>query len=161
MSNAQGHIIAGTFVSLVLAFFLYNYLHVSLLTLVLGVILGILSAEFPDIDHPKALPRKVLRGVMSAFVGFVFLYLFFDWRVWRMSILKIVLFLLTPIIILFTYEKFIPHHRGATHKLPGLITVVSIASLFALVVGFNFVGLFSLVAFASFGFFSHIILDHL
>jgi len=161
MSNAQGHLIAGTLSSLILALFLYHFAHISFLVLFLGVILGIVASEFPDIDHPKSLPRKIIRGIMPATIIFVFVYLFFDWRMWTKNVVLISLFFGAPFLIIFSYEYFIPKHRGAMHKWPGMATMVVLSISFSLVVGFGFISLLILTAFAVLGFSTHILLDHL
>ncbi len=161
MSNAQVHIAAGTLVSLILAFVFYNFIHIGLLVVILGIIIGIVSSEFPDIDHPKALPRKILRGIMPAIVLFTFLYLFFKWRMWVRGFWKISLFLAAPVVILATYEYFIPKHRGATHKWPGLAVVVALAFLLSTIAGLSVVNVLVISTFAVLGFSTHILLDHL
>lgn len=161
MSNAQGHLIAGTLSSLLLAFFLHQFAHINFSVLVLGVILGIVASEFPDIDHPKSLPRKVLRGIMPAIVLFVFIYLFFAWHMWTKNFLMISLFFAAPFLVISSYEYFIPKHRGATHKWPGMATMVALSVSFSFVVGFGVVSLLILTAFAVLGFSTHILLDHL
>ncbi|MCD6576021.1 MAG: metal-dependent hydrolase [Nanoarchaeota archaeon] len=161
MSNAQGHLIAGTLVSLSLAFVLYNLLHVGLLVVILGIIVGIISSEFPDIDHPKSLPRKVLRGIMPAIVIFTFIYLFFSWRIWTHGLFEISLFFAAPLLIIMFYEYFIPRHRGATHKWPGMATMVALSVSMSFVAGLSFVNVITITLFAVLGFSSHILLDHL
>ena len=160
MSNAQVHLMVGLLSSLALAVLFHNSLHIGMSVLISGILLGVMASEFPDIDHPKALPRKVLRGVMPAIILFVFAYLFFAWRIWTKSALFMLIFLAVAAALLLYYEKFIPKHRGATHKLPGLITVV----ILSLPLAFAFGGLVNILVTVSFvvvGFSTHILLDHL
>ena len=161
MSNAQMHIIAGTIVSLLFALVLHNLIHLNIFVLFVGVIIGIVASEFPDIDHPKSLPRKVLRGIMPALIIVVFGYLFLSWRIWTKGIFIIVAFIAAPVLTILSYEYFIPRHRGATHKLPGMIVMIVLTIPFVLAVGMNFINLVVLVSFAVLGFATHIVLDHL
>lgn len=160
MANSQTHLMVGAFSSMVLAFVFYKFIGISTFVVGAGVVLGIVSAMFPDIDHPKALPRKVLRGVMPAFVLFIFGYLFFDWRIMHQSQWNIVLFFAAPVLIILFYQYFIPKHRGATHKWQGLITVILIAAVLSIVFG-GIVNALVLVTFAILGFSTHIVLDHI
>ena len=160
MPNAQVHLTIGLLSSLALALSFYSFLHTSLSILISGVILGVMASEFPDIDHPKALPRKVLKGVMPALILFVFAYLFFAWKIWTKGVLSIIIFLVIMVVLLSYYEKFIPKHRGATHKLPGLITVILLSLPLAFAFG-GFMNILVILSFATVGFSTHVILDHL
>ena len=161
MSNAQAHLIAGTFVSLVLAFVFNNFLNINQSIVVLGIFLGIISSEFPDIDHPKSLPRKIMKGVMPALILFLFAYIFFVWRIWTKDFITIGLFISAPIILIYFYEVFIPRHRGATHKLPGMISMIVLPAVFVLLFGWGFINFLVLMVFVVGGFSTHIILDNL
>ncbi len=161
MSNAQTHLIVGTLTCLTLAFFLYKFVHVNLLVLFAGVVIGIIASEFPDIDHPKSLPRKVLRGLMPALILFIFIYLFFAWRIWTKNFLMISLFFATPFLIIFSYEYFIPKHRRATHKWPGMAMLIAVTIPLASAVGLGITNFLIIASFAVLGFSTHILLDHL
>jgi membrane-bound metal-dependent hydrolase YbcI (DUF457 family) len=160
MPNAQVHLMAGLLSSLALAFFFYNLFHTGLSVLISGVMIGVMASEFPDIDHPKALPRKVLRGIMPAIILFVLAYLFFAWRIWVKSALSILAFFGAAAAMLLYYEKLIPKHRGATHKLPGLLTVIVLSLPLAFAFG-GFANILVVTAFAVVGFSTHVLLDHL
>lgn len=160
MPNAQVHLTVGLLSSLALAVLFFHSIHTSASVLIVGVLLGVMASEFPDIDHPKALPRKVLRGIMPAIILFVFGYLFFDWKMWTKNIAYIVVFVVTVAILILYYEKFIPKHRGATHKLPGLITVIALSLPLAFAFG-GIVNVLVISAFTAVGFLTHVALDHL
>ena len=161
MANAQMHIFAGTIVSLLFALAIYNVVHVSTFVILAGILIGVVSSEFPDIDHPRSLPRKVLRGIMPTIIVVLFGYLFFIWKIWNHGIFIISAFFATPIILVLSYEYFIPKHRGATHKLPGMAVMIALTIPFVLAVGPNFVNLIVLVSFAVLGFSTHVVLDHI
>ena len=122
--------------------------------------IGIVAAEFPDIDHPKSLPRKVLRKIMPVFILSAFAILFFVWRIWEKDPVSFVLFIAAPAFLIIFYEKFIPRHRGATHKWPGLTAMVLISLPLGLAIG-GFVNVLIIVSFVVIGFSTHILLDHL
>jgi len=160
MSNFNVHIAAGVVASLLLAFAL-NSFGVSLLVLVFGVILSIMSAGFPDIDHEKSMPRKIMRALVPGIVIFLVIYYFFTNHMWTAPVLNIIILFGIAVLFVFTYEKFIPQHRGATHKLPGLAFVVAISIIAAFMLGFGFVSAILLAVFALIGFSTHILLDHM
>lgn len=161
MPNAQVHLIAGTFSSLVIAFILYKLAHIGFPILMLGIAIGIIASEFPDIDHPNSLPRKILKGVMPALIFFLFIYLFFSLRIWNYGFILASSFFILPILAILTYEHFIPKHRGATHKWPGIAFLVGLTIPFSLATGFNLTITLSLILFALSGFFTHVVLDSL
>lgn len=159
MASGQTHLMVGAFASILLAFVFHKFMGASIFVAGAGVVLGIVSAMFPDIDHPKALPRKVLRGIMPAVVLFVFGYLFFKWRILQQTRWNIILFFAAPILIILFYQHVIPRHRGATHKLPGLITMILAAVVLSVVFG-GIVNALILITFAVLGFSTHVVLDH-
>lgn len=161
MSNAQNHIIVGTLVSLILAFIFNNFFNINQGIIVIGVVLGIISSEFPDVDHPKSLPRKIMKGLMPAVILFIFGYLFFTWKIWTKDFVIIGFFISLPIILIYFYEYFIPRHRGSTHKLPGMIAVSVLTVPFTFLFGWNLINFIVLIVFVITGFSTHILLDNL
>lgn len=160
MSNFNVHIAAGVISALVLAFVLHS-LGVSMLVLVFGVILAITASGFPDIDHEKSMPRKIMRAIVPGVVIFLVIYYFFMNHMWNAPVLSIIMLVGVAVVFVFAYEKFIPEHRGATHKLPGLVFVIAISVIAAFFLSFNFVSALVLAVFAVIGFSTHILLDHL
>jgi hypothetical protein len=161
MSNYNVHAAAGVIVSLILAFFLYTFVHVNPLILALGVVIAVISCEFPDIDYNKSMPRKVMRGLVPGVVIFFALYYFFTNQMWNAPLLNIILLVIVAVGFILSYEKFIPHHRGPTHKLPGLLVLVVASVAIAFILGFGFINALLLALFAAVGFAIHLILDHL
>ena len=159
MASGQTHLMVGAFASILLAFVFHKFMGASIFVAGAGVVLGVVSAMFPDIDHPKALPRKVLRGIMPAVVLFVFGYLFFKWRILQQTQWNMILFFAAPVLIILFYQYFIPRHRGATHKWQGLMTMILAAVVLSVVFG-GIVNALILITFAVLGFSTHIVLDH-
>ena len=116
---------------------------------------------FPDIDHDYSIPRKLLRGMMPGLIGVLALYLFFSWRFWKNSLIKQAVFVAFPFLFLVTYEKFIPRHRGAVHKWPGLLFLLAIVGVLSFFLKYDFLGLGILALFATVGFSTHILLDYI
>lgn len=160
MADSQGHLIAGTICGVGLAVIL-SFMGIGAAALFLGAIICIIASEFPDIDHDHSLPRKVLRGIIPGLVGIIALYLFFSWRFWNSSWLEQVLFVVLPIVFLFSYEQFIPRHRGSIHKWPGLALFLAVLIAIAYFLRFGVVDAAVLVLFGAVGFSSHVILDHI
>ena len=160
MANLQGHMIAGTIAGVGLAILL-SFFNISPTILFIGAVISIGSAMFPDIDHDHSIPRKLLRGLMPGLVGVIALYLFFSWRFWNTSLVQQAIFVAFPFLFLVTYEKFIPRHRGAVHKWPGLLFLLALVGILAFFLKYDFVGLGVLVLFSVLGFGSHILLDYL
>lgn len=160
MANSQGHLIVGTGAGVGLAVFL-SFLGINPTILFMGAIICIIASEFPDIDHNHSLPRKIMRGIVPGIVGMSMLYFFFSWKFWNVPMIQQLLFVAIPIIFLFTYEKFIPRHRGSIHKWPGLsLFILTIAGIaYFMNVGWVDGGI--LVLFGVIGFSTHVILDHI
>ncbi|MCD6547471.1 MAG: metal-dependent hydrolase [Nanoarchaeota archaeon] len=161
MPNYPTHILSGAIASFVLAFVLFKTGFTNPLVLTVGFILGVIASEFPDIDQKNSIPRKVLRTYFPALVIIAFVYLFFKLRVWTKDILYLIGFVAIPVIIILTYEKFIPRHRGAIHKLPGLI-MISITTLpIGILLNANLSIFLILELFVFIGFSTHILLDNI
>jgi membrane-bound metal-dependent hydrolase YbcI (DUF457 family) len=161
MPNFNTHVAAGLVAALLLAVFLYYSLGTSPLVLAFGVVLALVATEFPDIDHKRSMPRKILRGIIPGLVIFLLIYFVWTGRMWQGPILNLVVLTALALIFIFAWERFIPRHRGPTHKLPGLVFLVVSAAAFAYFLGLGTVSLAILVAFSVLGFVMHVILDHL
>jgi membrane-bound metal-dependent hydrolase YbcI (DUF457 family) len=160
MANAEGHLVAGTVAGVGLALLL-SFLGIGPLVLFLGALVCIIASEFPDIDQDKSLPRKVMRGVLPGLVGMLALYLFFSWRYWNSQLWEQALFVALPAAFIISYEKFIPRHRGAIHKFPGLAVLLSVIAIIAFFVHFSWIEGGVLLLFGAVGFGTHVFLDHI
>jgi hypothetical protein len=116
---------------------------------------------FPDIDQENSTPRHIMRGIVPGLIGIIALYLYFSWRYWNNSLLEQALFIAFPFAFLLIYEKLIPRHRGAIHKLPGLLMLGGAVVVLGLFLGYNPIGIGVLVLFSVTGFSSHVIMDHI
>jgi hypothetical protein len=161
MPNFNVHMAAGIIIAFLFAYFLYSIAGFSLLILAFGGIVAVLSAGFPDVDHEKSMPRKVMRGIVPGIVAVFGLYYFFSNRLWQQNLLSIAGLIAVCSAFVLLYEKFIPEHRGATHKLPGLAFVAIISSLVGIFLGLGILNAVILSIFAIVGFSSHVLLDHL
>lgn len=160
MVNLHGHLIAGTIVGVGLAFLL-SFFGVNPTMLFIGAVICIGSAMFPDIDQENSTPRNILRGVIPGLVGIIALYLYFSWRYWKNSLIEQALFIAFPFAFLFVYEKFIPRHRGAIHKMPGLMILLGTVVVLGMFLEYNPLGIGILALFSTMGFSSHVIMDHI
>ncbi|MDD5181954.1 MAG: metal-dependent hydrolase [Candidatus Nanoarchaeia archaeon] len=160
MANLKGHLIAGTIAGVSLAFLL-SFFGVNPAMLFIGAVLCIGAAMFPDIDQENSTPRNIMRGIVPGLVGLIALYLYFSWRYWNNSLLEQALFIAFPFVFLLVYEKFMPRHRGAIHKFPGLLMVSGAVIVLGLFLGYNPLGIGVLVLFSVLGFSSHVIMDHI
>lgn len=160
MANLHGHLIAGTIAGVGLAFLL-SFLGVNPTMLFIGAVICIGSAMFPDIDQENSTPRNIMRGIVPGLIGIIALYLYFSWRYWKNSLLEQALFVAMPFAFLLIYEKLIPRHRGAIHKLPGLLMLGGAVVVLGLFLGYNPIGIGVLVLFSVTGFSSHVIMDHI
>jgi len=161
MSNFNVHIGAGLVTALLVAFLLQNFFGISMLVITFGVILAVTAAGFPDIDHEKSMPRKIMRSIVPGIVIFLVIYYFFANHMWDAPVLNMIILFGAAALFVFTYERFIPQHRGATHKIPGLAFVVAISVIAAFFLGFSFISAVVLVVFSIIGFSTHVLLDHL
>ncbi len=161
MSNAQTHLIAGTIASLILAIIFTNFFNISQEIILIGIFLGIISSEFPDIDHSKSLPRKIMRGIIPAILLFIFGYFFMIWEIWTREYIVIGIFISILIIIIYFYEFLIPRHRGSTHKLPGLVALLVFTAFIPFLFNWKVINVITLSVFVILGFSTHIILDNI
>lgn len=160
MANSQGHLIGGTIAGVGLALLL-SFFGISPTMLFIGAIICIAASEFPDIDHDHSIPRKIIRGILPGLVGVIALYIFFSWRFWKNSLIEQAVFVAFPFLFLATYEHFIPRHRGAVHKWPGLLFLLALVGVLAFFLKYDFLGLGVLILFAAVGFSTHIVLDYI
>jgi hypothetical protein len=161
MPNAQAHLIAGTLVAIAVALLLRYAFGFGGVVLLLGAFLLIIASEFPDVDHEKSLPRKIMRGLVPGLVIFATIYAYLNWHMWTAAIYLQLLIFAVPIAFILIYEKFIPKHRGALHKYPGMIVMIAIVVILGVMLKMGFMEMLVLSVFAAIGFGVHILADAL
>lgn len=161
MPNAQTHLIAGTLIALAFGLLMKYAFGFSGTVLLLGGILLIVASEFPDVDHDKSLPRKIMRGMVPGLVIFAIIYAYLTRHLWTSPLWMQIVLIIAAVAFIGIYEKFIPKHRGALHKFPGMAVMVAIVVLLGVVLKMSVFEIVVLGVFAAIGFSVHILMDHM
>ncbi len=154
MSNALGHSI---FAAIITIFFI-SILNASMEVKITAGIIAFGFAFLPDIDHPKAVARKAYREfgtIIVALVLFAMLWIYGKMEV----VLAIALSALLAIAFIKISEKFMPKHRGITHKFAfaGMLAVAMY--IIMAVIGNKHAAIYAISGLI--GYCSHIILDRM
>lgn len=154
MPNALGHSIFAA----ITAILLVSLLNTSVEVKIVAGLIAFGFAFLPDIDHPKAVARKMYRKIGLAVLSLIFFALL--WTYWHINIfVSFALAVILSAVFVKMSEVIMPKHRGITHQFVFAlaISILLYATLALLGVRNNLVYAFSGLV----GYSSHILLDRI
>lgn len=152
MPNALGHSIIGAVAAVVIV----SLLSASIETKIIAGLCAFAFAFLPDIDHPKALARKVYRKVAFA-AGFALFFIMLQQFAAFPLLHSIIFSAFLSFALVKGSEMLIPRHRGVMHKI--WFGVIAAAAFY---IALAYGGINNALIYAAsglVGYASHIVLD--